>query len=70
MMQSTLSRIKYRSPAWSFQIIPSHFSHWNAAKSLSDWLQEHNVPGIYGIDTRKLTQDDPRKRRHAGEDHR
>ena len=32
------------------------FSHWNAAKSLSEWLQEHNVPGIYGIDTRKLTR--------------
>ena len=32
------------------------FSHWNAAKSLSEWLQEHNVPGIFGVDTRKLTR--------------
>ncbi len=32
------------------------FSHWNATKSLSDWLSENNVPGIYGIDTRTLTQ--------------
>jgi len=32
------------------------YSHWNAAKSLSDWLIEHHVPGIYGIDTRQLTK--------------
>jgi carbamoyl-phosphate synthase small subunit len=32
------------------------YSHWNAAKSLSDWMIEHRVPGIYGIDTRKLTK--------------
>lgn len=32
------------------------YSHWNAEKSLGDWLKEHDVPGIYGIDTRKLTK--------------
>ncbi|GHS92332.1 carbamoyl-phosphate synthase small chain [Bacteroidia bacterium] len=32
------------------------YSHWNAAKSLGDWLKEHKVPGIYGIDTRELTK--------------
>ncbi len=32
------------------------FSHWNAQKSLGDWLKEHKVPGIFGIDTRSLTQ--------------
>lgn len=32
------------------------YSHWNAAKSLSDWLIEHQVPGVYGVDTRKLTK--------------
>ena len=32
------------------------YSHWNAKKSLSDWLKEHNVLGIYGIDTRMLTK--------------
>lgn len=32
------------------------YSHWNARKSLSDWLKEHNVPGIYGVDTRALTR--------------
>lgn len=31
-------------------------SHWNAQKSLSDWLKEQKVPAIYGIDTRELTK--------------
>ncbi|TKG89077.1 carbamoyl-phosphate synthase (glutamine-hydrolyzing) small subunit [Puteibacter caeruleilacunae] len=32
------------------------YSHWNAMKSLGDWLKEHNVPGIFDIDTRALTK--------------
>lgn len=32
------------------------YNHWNAAKSLSDWLEADNIPGIYGIDTRALTK--------------
>ena len=32
------------------------YSHWNAKKSLSDWLNEYSIPGIYGIDTRELTK--------------
>lgn len=32
------------------------FSHWNAEKSLDMWMKEHKVPGISGIDTRKLTK--------------
>ncbi|GHV67134.1 carbamoyl-phosphate synthase small chain [Bacteroidia bacterium] len=31
-------------------------SHWNSQKSLAQWLQEQQVPGIYGIDTRALTK--------------
>lgn len=31
-------------------------SHWNAEKSLSDWMIEEKIPGIYGIDTRMLTR--------------
>lgn len=31
-------------------------SHWNSVKSLGRWLQEHNVPALYGIDTRALTK--------------
>ncbi len=34
----------------------SAHSHWNAEKSLGDWLKEHKVPAIYGIDTRELTK--------------
>ncbi len=32
------------------------YSHWNAKKSLGEWLKENNIPGIYGIDTRQLTK--------------
>lgn len=32
------------------------YSHWNSAKSLADWLIEHQVPALYGIDTRMLTK--------------
>lgn len=31
-------------------------SHWNAEKSLGDWLKEERVVGIYGVDTRELTK--------------
>jgi len=32
------------------------YSHWNAEKSLHDWLLEENIPAIWGIDTRALTR--------------
>ncbi|HIH29199.1 MAG TPA: glutamine-hydrolyzing carbamoyl-phosphate synthase small subunit [Thermoplasmata archaeon] len=32
------------------------FHHWNAKKSLSKWLEEYRIPGIYGVDTRALTK--------------
>ncbi len=33
-----------------------NYSHWNAKKSLSDWMKEHKIPGICGVDTRELTK--------------
>lgn len=33
-----------------------NFCHWNAKKSLGEWLKENNIPAISGIDTRALTQ--------------
>ncbi|MCQ2147331.1 MAG: glutamine-hydrolyzing carbamoyl-phosphate synthase small subunit [Bacteroidales bacterium] len=36
---------------YSFQ-----YSHWDAVKSLDEWLKEQKIPGIWGIDTRALTQ--------------
>lgn len=32
------------------------YSHWDAVKSLDEWLKEHHIPGIYGVDTRELTK--------------
>lgn len=37
-------------------------SNWRSTQSLPDYLKEHNIPGIYGIDTRALT----RKLRSSG----
>ncbi|XP_075770611.1 multifunctional protein CAD isoform X2 [Pelodiscus sinensis] len=31
-------------------------SHWSATRSLSQWLQEQNIPGLEGVDTRALTK--------------
>jgi len=31
-------------------------SHWNARKSLAAWLKQHNIPAVYGVDTRELTK--------------
>lgn len=35
---------------------PESHPHWNAKKSLPEWMKEHDVPGICGIDTRELTR--------------
>jgi len=32
------------------------YNHWNATMGLGDWLKEGKVPGLFGIDTRKLTK--------------
>ena len=32
------------------------YSHWNAVESLASWLKREHVPGITGIDTRRLTK--------------
>jgi carbamoyl-phosphate synthase small subunit len=41
-------------------LIVSNYSeryyHWNAKTSLSEWLKNNNITGIYGIDTRSLTK--------------
>src|SRR3972149_9995498 len=31
-------------------------THWKSTKSLNDWLIENDIPGVYNIDTRKLTK--------------
>ncbi len=31
-------------------------SNWRSTQSFPDYLKEHNIPGIYGIDTRALTR--------------
>ena len=33
-----------------------NYSHWEAKKSLGEWLKKNQIPAITGIDTRALTQ--------------
>src|SRR3989344_7029926 len=36
--------------------VSEDFSHHAGTKSLPQWLQEHGIPGLTGIDTRALTK--------------
>ncbi|MDH5561691.1 MAG: carbamoyl-phosphate synthase (glutamine-hydrolyzing) small subunit, partial [Deltaproteobacteria bacterium] len=36
--------------------LSQEYSHWDAVKSLDQWLKEHKIPGIEGVDTRALTK--------------
>lgn len=40
----------------------TRYSHWEASRSLSEWMAGEGIPGISGIDTRALTK----KLRHTG----
>ena len=31
-------------------------SHYTARRTLSEWLKQHRMPGMYGIDTRAITK--------------
>jgi carbamoyl-phosphate synthase small subunit len=58
--QDGLDRI-FESPAIQIEgLVVSEYSfkysHWSSKKSLGKWLEEHEVPGIFGIDTRRLTR--------------
>ena len=32
------------------------YSHWSAKRSLAEWLREHDVPALFGVDTRAITK--------------
>ncbi|OGH04267.1 MAG: carbamoyl phosphate synthase small subunit [Candidatus Lambdaproteobacteria bacterium RIFOXYD1_FULL_56_27] len=32
------------------------YSHWNAVKSLEEWMIEYKIPGLEGVDTRAITK--------------
>lgn len=34
----------------------AEYSHWNADRSLGDWLRQHKIPGIFDVDTRLITK--------------
>lgn len=36
--------------------LTTHPSHWQLERTLDEWLKDEDIPGIWGIDTRALTQ--------------
>ena len=45
---------------WAAGLIVSELcdvpSHWSSERTLDNWLQSQGIPGIQGIDTRRLTK--------------
>jgi len=48
------------SRIWAAGLVVSELcdepSHWSSQRTLNDWLQSQGIPGIHGIDTRRLTK--------------
>ena len=53
---STSSRTPYTSAVSSYSTTRTTRRTTRRARSLSRWLQQHNIPALYGIDTRALTK--------------
>ncbi|MCC6548434.1 MAG: carbamoyl-phosphate synthase (glutamine-hydrolyzing) small subunit, partial [Ignavibacteriaceae bacterium] len=34
----------------------TEYCHWNAVKSLDEWMKEQKIPGLWGVDTRMITR--------------
>jgi carbamoyl-phosphate synthase small subunit len=47
---------KIQAQALVIQNLSRDYSHWNAHRSLDQWLTEEGVPGITGVDVRALTR--------------
>ncbi|KAH9257728.1 carbamoyl-phosphate synthase, large subunit [Batrachochytrium salamandrivorans] len=47
---------KIHASAYIVSDYSHHYANWEAGQSLSSWLQEEGIPGLYGIDTRLLTK--------------
>eukprot|EP00286_Rhodomonas_abbreviata_P025981 CAMPEP_0181292882 /NCGR_PEP_ID=MMETSP1101-20121128/2757_1 /TAXON_ID=46948 /ORGANISM="Rhodomonas abbreviata, Strain Caron Lab Isolate" /LENGTH=2225 /DNA_ID=CAMNT_0023397409 /DNA_START=197 /DNA_END=6874 /DNA_ORIENTATION=+ len=48
---------KIHAAALVVSTLSADYSHWRAVKSLSDWMKEQGIPGIFGVDTRALTME-------------
>lgn len=55
-LQATFESEKIHVRALIISDLSFDYSHWSAAKSLDGWLKEQGIPGIWGVDTRRLTQ--------------
>jgi carbamoyl-phosphate synthase small subunit len=34
----------------------AEYSHWNAERSLGEWLEQNKIPGVFDVDTRLITK--------------
>jgi carbamoyl-phosphate synthase/aspartate carbamoyltransferase len=64
-LNSTFESNKIHIAGLVVQSYADDFSHFTAKKSLGDWLKEHGIPAIFGVDTRMLTK----KIRNSGDIH-
>lgn len=59
-LSNTLSRYFESSKPQIRGLVVNHyseeFSHWNAQKSLSSWMNAYGIVGIEGVDTRAITK--------------
>lgn len=55
-LQSTFESEAIHVRALIISDLSFDYSHWSAAMSLDEWLKKEGVPGIWGVDTRRLTQ--------------
>jgi len=55
-LQATFESEKIHVRALIISDLSFDYSHWSAAMSLDEWLKEQGIPGIWGVDTRRLTQ--------------
>jgi len=47
---------KVQVEGYVVQSVSSHPSHWASQQTLSQWLVDEKIPGLAGIDTRRLTK--------------
>ena len=53
---SEFESTKIQTEALIVSTLSGGHTHWNAGRSLADWLIEEGIPGLCGIDTRALTR--------------
>ena len=54
--RQTFESTKIHASGLIVQDYSAAYSHWDASRSLGEWLSDQGVPGICGVDTRRLAK--------------